>query len=99
MKLIIQIPCLNEEKNLAQVLEDIPDQIPGITVIETQIIDDGSTDRTLEIARDIGVTHILQNRGNRGLAYSFQTGIENALLQGADIIAVSYTHLTLPTKA
>lgn len=86
MKLIVQIPCLNEEANLTAVLSGIPDQIPGITTIETQIIDDGSTDRTIEIAHEMGVTHILRNRSNRGLAYSFQKGIENALKQGADII-------------
>jgi len=86
MKLIVQIPCLNEEQNIAQVLAGIPDRIPGISTIETQIIDDGSTDRTVEIARQMGVTHILRNHANRGLAYSFQAGIENALRHGADII-------------
>ncbi|PJI85760.1 glycosyltransferase involved in cell wall biosynthesis [Yoonia maricola] len=86
MKLIVQIPCLNEEANLAQVIADIPDTIPGITTIETQIIDDGSTDQTVAIAEQLGVTYILRNRSTRGLAYSFQIGIENALLQGADII-------------
>lgn len=86
MKLIIQIPCLNEEENLAQVLAGIPDRIPGISAIETQIIDDGSTDRTVAIAQQMGVTHILRNHANRGLAYSFQAGIENALRHGADII-------------
>lgn len=86
MKLIIQIPCLNEEKNIAQVIAGIPAHIPGISVIETQIIDDGSTDRTVEIARQMGVTYILRNHVNRGLAYSFQAGIENALRHGADII-------------
>lgn len=86
MKLVVQIPCLNEEENLAQVLERIPSEIPGITVIETQIIDDGSSDRTVEIAKQMNVTHILRNHTNRGLAYSFQVGIENALRNGADII-------------
>lgn len=86
MKLIIQIPCLNEEENLAQVLAGIPERIPGISAIETQIIDDGSTDRTVAIAQQMGVTHILRNHANRGLAYSFQAGIENALRHGADII-------------
>jgi glycosyltransferase involved in cell wall biosynthesis len=86
MKLIVQIPCLNEEDNLAEVLRCIPNEIPGINTIETQIIDDGSTDRTVEIANQMGVNYILQNTANRGLAYSFQAGIENALLNGADII-------------
>jgi glycosyltransferase involved in cell wall biosynthesis len=86
MKLIIQIPCLNEDANLEKVLRDIPAKIQGISVIETQVIDDGSLDRTVEIARMMNVTHILGNKSNRGLAYSFQRGIENALLNGADII-------------
>ncbi|SFR47644.1 Glycosyltransferase involved in cell wall bisynthesis [Yoonia tamlensis] len=86
MKLIVQIPCLNEEENLAQVLAGIPKQIAGITTIETQIIDDGSTDRTVEIANQMGATHILRNTTNRGLAHSFQVGIEHALRMGADII-------------
>ncbi|PRY77813.1 glycosyltransferase involved in cell wall biosynthesis [Yoonia maritima] len=86
MKLIIQVPCLNEERNLPQVISGIPERIPGISVIETQIIDDGSTDKTVEIAQSMGVTHIIRNKSNRGLAYSFQVGIENALRQGADII-------------
>lgn len=86
MKLIVQIPCLNEEQNLAQVLAGIPAHIPGISVIETQIIDDGSSDRTVEIAQKMGVTYILRNYANRGLAFSFQSGIENALRHGADII-------------
>lgn len=86
MKLIIQIPCLNEDANLEKVLRDIPGEIQGISVIETQVIDDGSVDRTVEIAHMMNVTHILRNKSNRGLAYSFQRGIENALLNGADII-------------
>lgn len=86
MKLIVQIPCLNEEKNLPQVLAGIPKDIPGISVIETLVIDDGSTDRTVEIAQELGVTHILRNKVNKGLAYSFQTGLDHALMQGADII-------------
>ena len=86
MKLIVQIPCLNEEANLEKVLREIPNRIEGVSVIETQVIDDGSADRTVEIARAMNVTHILRNKSNRGLAYSFQKGIENALLNGADII-------------
>ena len=86
MKLIVQIPCLNEEESLPRVLAGIPDTILGIETIETQVIDDGSTDRTVEVARDHGVTHILHNPTNKGLAYSFQRGIEHALACGADII-------------
>lgn len=86
MKLIVQIPCLNEEENLPRVLAGLPETIPGIETIETQVIDDGSTDRTVEVARDHGVTYILRNTHNKGLAYSFQRGIEHALARGADII-------------
>ncbi|MTI45583.1 glycosyltransferase involved in cell wall biosynthesis [Roseibium hamelinense] len=86
MKLIVQIPCLNEEANIASVVKDIPSEIPGIDIIEIQVIDDGSTDRTVEIARELGVTHIVENDVNKGLAKSFQLGIEHALRNGADII-------------
>ncbi|WP_234822618.1 glycosyltransferase family 2 protein [Palleronia aestuarii] len=84
--MIIQIPCLNEAETLPSVLSTIPAHIPGIDTIETQIIDDGSTDGTAEIARNLGVTHILVNKTNIGLARSFQKGIENALHRGATII-------------
>lgn len=86
MKLIVQIPCLNEEETLADVLADIPDSIPGIDTIETMIIDDGSTDRTLDLAYRLEVDHIIKHPRNMGLAAAFQSGIEEALRQGADII-------------
>ena len=86
MKLIIQIPCLNEEETLPQTLVDLPRAIPGIDKVEILIIDDGSTDRTVEVARRFGVHHIVRNGTNRGLARSFARGIEEALRQGADII-------------
>lgn len=86
MKLIVQIPCYNEEATLALVVACIPRSIPGISKVEIQIIDDGSTDRTVEIARLCGVDHIVQNGRNKGLARSFQKGIESALALGADII-------------
>ena len=86
MKLIIQIPCLNEEETLPQTLVDLPRAIPGIDKVEILIIDDGSTDRTVEVARRFGVHHIVRNGTNRGLARSFASGIEEALRQGADII-------------
>jgi glycosyltransferase involved in cell wall biosynthesis len=85
-KLIVQIPCYNEAETLPQVLAGIPRAIPGIGRLEIQVIDDGSTDGTAEIARAHGVTHVLVNRGNKGLARSFQAGIDNALRHGADII-------------
>ena len=86
MKLIIQIPCLNEEETLPQTLVDLPRTIPGIDTVEILVIDDGSTDRTVDVARRFGVHHIVRNGTNRGLARSFSRGIEEALRQGADII-------------
>ncbi|MEM1352725.1 MAG: glycosyltransferase family 2 protein [Pseudomonadota bacterium] len=85
-KLIIQIPCYNEEQTLPDVIASIPRQIPGVARIEIQVIDDGSTDKTVEVAQALGVDHIVRNKGNKGLARSFQAGIENALAQGADVI-------------
>ncbi len=86
MKLIIQIPCLNEEETLPQTLVDLPRRIPGIDTVEILVIDDGSSDRTVEVAQRFGVHHIVKNGTNRGLARSFSRGIEEALRQGADII-------------
>jgi glycosyltransferase involved in cell wall biosynthesis len=86
MKLIIQIPCYNEEKTIPAVLHDLPRSIEGISVIETQIIDDGSTDNTARIAEELGVTHIIRFSHNKGLAAAFRAGVENALLHNADIL-------------
>ena len=86
LKLVIQVPCYNEEATLARVLEDMPREIDGIAEIEIQVIDDGSSDRTVEIALANGVHHIVRNRGNKGLARTFQAGVNNAIAQGADII-------------
>lgn len=86
MKLIIQIPCFNEEKTLPLVLKDMPKKIPGIDVIELQIIDDGSTDKTVEVAENLGVHYIISHISNRGLGNAFKTGIENALKNGVDIL-------------
>ena len=64
MKLIIQIPCFNEEHTLPSTIRDLPKKIDGISAIEVLVIDDGSSDRTLEIARELGVDHILRNNTN-----------------------------------
>jgi glycosyltransferase involved in cell wall biosynthesis len=86
VKLIVQIPCLDEEETLAQTLRDIPRQLPGVDVIEILIVDDGSRDGTVAVARENGAHHVVSHKRNRGLAASFQTGLETALRLGADII-------------
>ena len=86
MKLIIQIPCLNEEQTLPETLKDLPKSLKGIDKIEILIIDDGSTDRTKEVAKENGVHHILSFTNNKGLAKAFIFGMNHALNLGADII-------------
>ena len=86
MKLIIQIPCFNEEQTLPVTIRDLPRQIPGIDSIEYLVIDDGSMDRTIEAAKTSGVHHIVRLTVNRGLATAFSTGIDECLKRGADII-------------
>lgn len=86
MKLIIQIPCFNEADSLATTIGTLPRQFDGISVVEFLIVDDGSTDATTAVARTLGVDHILQHRGNRGLAAAFQTGLDSCIDLGADII-------------
>jgi glycosyltransferase involved in cell wall biosynthesis len=86
VKLIIQIPCLNEEHTLPATLADLPKQIDGIDDIETLVIDDGSTDRTVEVARQLGVDHIVRLTNRKGLAEAFMTGLDASLKLGGDII-------------
>src|SRR5215475_8007755 len=86
MKLIIQIPCLNEAETLPATLADLPKSVPGIDVIETLIIDDGSRDGTVAVARANGVHHIVRFRRRKGLAAAFMAGIDACLKQGADFI-------------
>ena len=86
MKLIIQIPCLNEAETLAIALADLPREVEGFDTVEWLIIDDGSTDDTAEVARENGVHHVVRHPVNRGLAVGFMTGIEACLRLGADVI-------------
>jgi glycosyltransferase involved in cell wall biosynthesis len=86
MKLVIQIPCYNEEASLPQTLDDLPRTLPGVDEIEYLVVDDGSTDRTVEVARELAVHHIVSLKRNRGLAHAFQVGLAAALQAGADII-------------
>jgi glycosyltransferase involved in cell wall biosynthesis len=86
IKLIIQIPCFNEAATLKRALDVLPRRLPGIDEIEVLIIDDGSTDDTVRVARESGVRHVVSHVGNRGLAAAFVTGLRASLARGADII-------------
>jgi glycosyltransferase involved in cell wall biosynthesis len=86
MKLIIQIPCFNEEAQLPVTLGRLPREIPGFDVVEWLIIDDGSADRTIEVARTHGVDHVVRLTNNKGLAAAFQAGLDAGLKLGADVI-------------
>jgi len=86
MKLIIQIPCLNEAETLPGTLAELPRSIEGFDLIEWLIIDDGSTDDTAHVARAHGVDHVVRHRQNKGLAAAFQTGLNACLERGADVI-------------
>ncbi|MFE7224863.1 glycosyltransferase family 2 protein [Nocardioides sp. NPDC057577] len=86
MKLVVQVPCLNEEETLPSVLESIPKQIPGIDEIVILIVDDGCTDRTVEVAKEHGVREFVHHSRNQGLGRSFHDGVVRALELGADIV-------------
>jgi hypothetical protein len=86
MKLVIQVPCLNEEETLPRVLEELPREVPGFDRVEWLVIDDGSTDRTIGVARAGGVDHLVRLTNNKGLAAAFQAGLDAALKLGADVI-------------
>jgi glycosyltransferase involved in cell wall biosynthesis len=86
MKVIIQIPCYNEEATLGVTLSELPRFLPGADKIEWLVIDDGSTDRTVAVAQQYGVDHIISVPRNKGLAHAFRTGVNACLERGADII-------------
>jgi len=86
VRLIVQVPCYNEEDTLPAVIQSIPRQIEGVDLVEILIIDDGSTDNTVKVARQHGADHIVRHTNNKGLARAFRTGIDSCLSLGADII-------------
>ena len=86
MKLVIQIPCLDEEAQLPATLADLPRSVPGFDVVEWLVVDDGSTDATVAVARAHGVDHVVKLTSNKGLAYAFQAGMDAALKLGADVV-------------
>ncbi len=86
MKLVIQIPCLDEESTLPRVLAELPREVEGFDEVEWLVVDDGSADRTVEVARTHGVDHIVRLTNNKGLAAAFQAGIDASLKLGADVI-------------
>jgi glycosyltransferase involved in cell wall biosynthesis len=86
VKLLIQIPCYNEAQNLPATVQALPDQLPGIDSIEVLVIDDGSQDSTAQVARALGVQHVVRFSQHLGLAAAFMTGLENCLKHGADLI-------------
>jgi len=98
MKLIIQIPCYNEQDTLGNVLSEIPKKIKGIDIIETQIIDDGSSDDTLKVAKKYKVTHIIKHEKNSWLWISFNSWVKNALSQWADILVNTDGDNQYPSK-
>jgi len=89
MKLVIMIPCLNEEETLPLVFETMPKSIPGIDTIEILLIDDGCTDKTVEVAKKLGVKEFIHHTKNQGLSRSFRHGLNRALEMGADIIVLT----------
>jgi glycosyltransferase involved in cell wall biosynthesis len=86
MKLIIQIPCKDEEEQLPQTLAALPRDVPGLDEVEWLVVDDGSTDRTVEVARAHGVDHIVRLTNNKGLAAAFEAGLDACLKLGADVV-------------
>lgn len=98
MKLIIQIPCKNEQDHLPQVIKELPKKIEWIDIIEYQVIDDGSTDNTSAVAKKLGVHHIIRFTQNKGLWFAFKEWVNNALKLGADIVVNTDADNQYPSK-
>jgi glycosyltransferase involved in cell wall biosynthesis len=98
MKLVVQCSCLNEEKTIGLVLQNIPKKIPGIRSIEVVIVDDGCTDKTVQIAKKHGVKHIVHHANIKGLAYGFRDAVAKSLEIGADIIVHTDGDNQYPSK-
>ena len=99
MRVFIQIPCLNEEKTLPLVLQKMPTQIPGVDDIQLLIIDDGCSDKTVEVARKLGVKHFVHHAKPMGLARAFRDGVDYALKHGADIVVNTDGDNQYPSEA
>lgn len=97
MKLVINIPCYNEEKTLPLVLNEIPENIDGFDEVEVQVVDDGSTDRTADVAREHGCT-VIEHKRNRGLGMAFKTGVMHALEKGCDVFVNTDADNQYPSK-
>ena len=98
MKVFVQIPCLNEENTILSVLESIPKKIKNVNKIEILIIDDGSNDNTVKIAKKHGIKHFVYHASNMGLARSFRDGVDYALKHGADIVVTTDGDNQYPQK-
>jgi glycosyltransferase involved in cell wall biosynthesis len=98
MKLVVQIPCWNEERHIAETLRSIPRRIDGVESIEIIVIDDGSTDRTADVARECGANEVVKLPRHLGLARAFFTGVQEALGRGADILVNTDADLQYPSR-
>jgi glycosyltransferase involved in cell wall biosynthesis len=98
MKLVINIPCYNEEKTLPLVLRELPKKVPGFSSVEVQIVDDGSSDKTIEVAKSFGVTRIIRHKHNLGLGTAFKHGVEAALEAEADVFVNTDADNQYPSK-